>query len=245
MDLAGQTFPIAILLASLLGALSFLSPCVLPIVPSYLAYMSGTRIDEIEAKSSRSRLLLSAIYFVLGLSTVFLLLAFAVQGISASFLAYKDVFQIISGSVLILFGLHFLGVLNFGFLNREARFEAKSSSSPLGAYILGLAFAFGWSPCLGPALTAILTMIAGEASMGRGLVLMGFYAAGLGIPFILAALLIERFIKSGSKLRKSLPTIQKFMGAILIVIGLFMITGNFVQMSNWLLDHFPILERVG
>ncbi len=245
MDIAALAFPTAMLVAFALGALSFLSPCVLPIVPSYLAYMSGARIDEIEAKSTRSKLVISAFYFVLGLSTVFFLLALAVYRLASDFLTNQPLFNLISGLIIILFGLHFLGVFNFAFLNREMRFEAKKSASPLAAYALGLAFAFGWSPCLGPALTAILGMVANEATLGSGLILMGIYAAGLGLPFILSALLIERMIKSGSKLRSKLPLIQKVMGALLVLIGLLMITGNFSQMSNWLLDHFPSLGVIG
>ncbi len=245
MELATQAYPIAMLLAFALGALSFLSPCVLPIVPPYLAYMSGVRMDEIEHPDAKRKLIVSASFFVLGLSTVFLLLALAVNRLANFLIAYQGIINVIAGSIIIIFGLHFLGVFKLGFLDREVRVDAKSDSSPIGAYLLGLAFALGWSPCLGPALSAILGMVAQEETLGRGMILMVIYALGLGLPFVLTAMLIERFMKASGSLKKHIPTLKIIMGVVLIVIGLLMVTGNFIEISNWILDHLPFMSAIG
>lgn len=245
MELASHAFPIAILLAFALGALSFLSPCVLPIVPPYLAYMSGVRMDEIEHPSARRKMVISSSYFVLGLSTVFLLMAIGTITFTNILAQYKFWFDALAGSILIVFGLHFLGLFNLPFLDRELRLQSRSNTSPFGAYLLGLAFAFGWSPCLGPALGAILTMISQEGTMGRGLILMAFYAIGLGLPFVLSAVFMAHFMRAGSKFKSKMGIIKSVMGLLLILIGVLMVTGNFSEISNWMLNQFPALGGIG
>ena len=246
MDLISQTFPISILIAAAFGLLSFLSPCVLPIVPPYLAFMSGVSMNQMRNGSARSQLIKSAMFFVFGLSTVFLILAITVNRVATSFLQYQDIYTKISGLVIIIFGLHFLGIFRIGFLQREVRLSANSKQSSLfSSYVLGLAFAFGWSPCLGPALSAILSMIASEANLGRGLILMLAYAAGLGLPFVCAALFVERFMNAGKSLRSWMPIIEKTMGALLIVVGIMMFMGSFTDLAFWLNQQFPILQKFG
>ena len=150
-----------------------------------------------------------------------------------------------SGGVIILFGLHFLGIVRIPFLNREARFAGGKGGSPFGAYVLGLAFAFGWTPCIGPMLGTILILVSQEHDAARGLVLMGMYAVGLGVPFLLAAAFLPRFTESSARFRKHLPLIEKIMGGLLIFVGILLITGNFAAISFWLLERFPSLAKIG
>lgn len=247
IDLIGASILPAILIALSAGILSFISPCVLPIVPPYLAYMSGISLEDISDNSAtRRRVLWPALFFVMGLSTVFLLLGFTASAFGSFFLQYQDVLSKISGAVVIVFGLHFLGLFNIKFLEREFRFNAdkkgNGSVSVLGAYLLGLAFAFGWTPCIGPQLGAILSIAAQEASVSRGTLLLAFYALGLGIPFLLSALFLERSMGIMQKLKRHMTGIKRSMGILLIVVGLALITGSFSSVSFWLLDTF---ERLG
>lgn len=184
----------AMVIAAVAGLLSFLSPCVLPIVPPYLAYMGGVSVTDMEDEaSSRKRVLLAAAFFVLGLSTVFLLLGFAFSALGRMFLQVQDWFTIVAGIVVMIFGAHFIGIYRIGFLDREARMETGDrGGSTFGAYVLGLAFAFGWTPCLGPILGTILGLAASEASVTRGTVLLAAYAVGLGLPFLLVAAFFPR-----------------------------------------------------
>ncbi|TCP42840.1 cytochrome c biogenesis CcdA family protein [Rhodovulum marinum] len=237
----------AMLVALVAGLLSFLSPCVLPIVPPYLAYMGGiSMVDLTGATEARRRALLPALFFVMGLSTVFLLLGFTASAFGAFFLQNQDWFARIAGVMVIVFGLHFLGVFRIPILDREARLDAGDrGGSALGAYLLGLAFAFGWTPCIGPQLGAILSLAASEASVARGTVLLGVYAAGLGIPFILAALFIQRAMGVMNRLKRHMVLIEKAMGGLLVAVGLALVTGAFSAFSYWLLETFPGLATLG
>lgn len=237
----------AVLIALTAGVLSFLSPCVLPIVPPYLAYMSGISMQDMtQDQSAQRKAIVPAIMFVLGLSTVFLFLGFTASAFGAFFLQNQLLFARISGVVIIIFGLHFLGIFRIPILDREARMDAGDrGGSALGAYILGLAFAFGWTPCIGPQLGAILSLAASEASVTRGTFLLGVYAAGLGIPFLLAALFVERSTHVMSRLKRYMGVIEKSMGALLVLVGLAMLTGAFTSFSWWLLETFPALSALG
>ncbi|SFH24171.1 cytochrome c-type biogenesis protein [Palleronia marisminoris] len=234
----------AMLIALFAGLLSFLSPCVLPIVPPYLAYMGGITLNDPSARTGRA--VLPALFFVMGLSTVFLLLGFTASAFGAFFLEYQTLFARISGLVVIVFGLHFLGVFRISVLDREARLDAGDrGGSALGAYVLGLAFAFGWTPCIGPQLGAILSMAASEANVARGTTLLAMYAAGLGIPFLLAAMFLQRATGLMNRLKRHMGLIEKIMGALLILVGLALVTGAFSAVSYWLLETFPALARLG
>ncbi|MGJ8583453.1 MAG: cytochrome c biogenesis CcdA family protein [Marinosulfonomonas sp.] len=237
----------AIFIALAAGVLSFLSPCVLPIVPPYLAYMSGISVQEMNADGAGQRkTFVPALFFVLGLSTVFLFLGFTASAFGAFFLQNQVLFARISGVVIIIFGLHFLGIFRIPILDREARLDAgDQGGSAFGAYLLGLAFAFGWTPCIGPQLGAILSLAASEASVARGTLLLGVYAAGLGIPFLLAALFVQRSTKLMARLKRHMGLIEKGMGALLIIVGVAMLTGAFTMFSWWLLETFPALAQLG
>ncbi|MEK9643876.1 MAG: cytochrome c biogenesis protein CcdA, partial [Paracoccaceae bacterium] len=223
-----------------------LSPCVLPIVPPYLAYMSGISLSEATDNNKAVSIFLPAVFFVLGLSTVFLILGFTASALGTVFLSYQDILITISGLLVRGFGLHFLGILRIGFLEREARFEASSQNgSAFGAYVLGLAFAFGWTPCIGPQLASILTLAASEGSVARGTTLLGVYALGLGVPFLLVALFLSRLSATLTWLKRHMQIIERLMGLLLWTIGLMMLTGGFADFSFWILDTFPSLANLG
>ncbi|MDG1354426.1 MAG: cytochrome c biogenesis protein CcdA [Sulfitobacter sp.] len=229
------------------GIISFLSPCVLPIVPPYLAYMSGVSLNDMSSVgAARRRAIVAALFFVMGLSTVFLLLGFTASAFGAFFLQNQILLSQISGVVVIIFGIHFLGIFRIPFLDREARIETgDKGGSSFGAYVLGLAFAFGWTPCIGPQLGAILSLAASEASVARGTLLLGIYALGLGIPFLLAAMFMTRAVGVMNRLKKHMKAIERAMGLLLLVVGVAMLTGAFSTFSFWLLETFPALGNLG
>ena len=246
IDIIDATLIPALTLAFLAGVISFLSPCVLPIVPPYLAYMSGISLSEATDNNKAVSVFLPAVFFVLGLSTVFLILGFTASALGTVFLSYQDVLITISGFLVMGFGLHFLGILRIGFLEREARFDASSQNgSAFGAYVLGLAFAFGWTPCIGPQLASILTLAASEGSVARGTTLLGVYALGLGVPFLLVALFLSRLSATLTWLKRHMQIIERLMGLLLWTIGLMMLTGGFADFSFWILDTFPSLANLG
>jgi cytochrome c-type biogenesis protein len=237
----------AMLVALLAGVLSFLSPCVLPIVPPYLAYMGGISMGEMTGAAggvavARRRVIVPALFFVMGLSTIFLLLGFTASAFGSFVLQNQLLLARISGIVIIIFGLHFLGIFRIALLDREMRMDAGDrGGSALGAYVLGLAFAFGWTPCIGPQLGAILSLAAQEGSMERGTLLLGVYALGLGLPFLLAAIFIERSIVFMAKLKKHMKLIERLMGGLLLVVGLALLTGAFTDFSYWMLETYEVL----
>ena len=238
----------AMAIALAAGLVSFLSPCVLPIVPPYLAYMSGISMAEMSggAAAGRRRVVLAALFFVLGLSTVFLFLGFTASAFGAFFLGNQQIFNIAAGVLVMIFGLHFLGILPIPFLAREARLDAGyRGGSAFGAYVLGLAFAFGWTPCIGPQLGAILSLAASEADIGRGTLLLAVYAAGLGIPFLLVAAFFPRLTGVMAWMKRHMDRIERIMGLLLWTIGLMMLTGGFSQFSFWLLETFPGMAQLG
>ena len=243
----------AIGIALLAGIISFLSPCVLPIVPPYLAYMGGVSMAQMEgsdtatgAGHARGKVLLAALFFVLGLSTVFLLLGFTASAFGTFFLRNQTLFNALAGVMVMLFGVHFLGIVRLPFLEREARLDAGDRGcSAFGAYVLGLAFAFGWTPCIGPQLGAILSLAASEADLARGTLLLGIYAAGLGIPFLLVAAFFPSMGGVMAWMKRHMARIERIMGLLLWTIGLLMLTGGFSRFSYWLLETFPALAVLG
>ena len=256
MDYAGVMFGIDIIDAGLIpamtvalfaGLISFLSPCVLPIVPPYLAYMSGVSVTELSSGSDgRNRALLPAVFFVLGLSTVFLFLGFTASAIGTVFLSYQTWLNTIAGILVMIFGAHFVGVYRIGFLDREARLDVGDrGGSAFGAYVLGLAFAFGWTPCIGPQLGAILSLAASEGSIARGTTLLAVYATGLGVPFVLVAAFLPRMGGLMGWMKRHMEQIERIMGLLLWTVGLLMLTGGFSSFSYWLLETFPALATLG
>ncbi|MFM7335757.1 MAG: cytochrome c biogenesis CcdA family protein [Tabrizicola sp.] len=232
----------AMLVALVAGVLSFLSPCVLPIVPPYLAYMGGISMGDMRDGVDRHRVILPAVFFVLGLSTIFLLLGFTASAFGSFVLENQVLLGRISGLVIIAFGLHFLGLYRIPMLDREMRVNAGDrGGSAFGAYVLGLAFAFGWTPCIGPQLGAILSLAAQEGSMERGTLLLGVYALGLGLPFLLAAVFIEHSMALMTRLKRHMKLIERLMGGLLIVVGLALVTGAFTDFSFWMLETYELL----
>lgn len=233
------------------GLISFLSPCVLPLVPPYLAFMAGTTIDQISDektvdRAAERRVFISSIFFVLGLATVFVALGAGASVIGQTLLQNKILFGQIAGGVIILLGVHFLGIIRIPFLMREARFDAgQSAGTYAGAYVIGLAFAFGWTPCIGPILGSILVLAGQEETIGQGVLMLAIYAAGLGLPFILAAFFVRPFMNWMRGFRKHMGLVEKLMGALLVLVGVAMITGTFSAAAFWLLEVFPFLATIG
>ena len=247
IEIIEASLALSMLIALAAGVISFLSPCVLPIVPPYLAYMAGTSSTELtEQTGPDKRVVTAALFFVLGLSTVFLILGSTASLLGQTFALYQQYFTWFGGIIVLAFGLHFLGVIRIPFLFREARFDVgDKGGTPGGAYLLGLAFAFGWTPCIGPVLGSILFLAADSASVWKGMVLLAVYAAGLGIPFLLAAIFLNRFIGMMQRLRRHMGTVERVMGVMLIGVGVLLLTGGFADMSFWLLETFPTLGNIG
>ncbi len=237
----------AMLVALVGGVFSFVSPCVLPILPPYLAYMSGVSMGELsQGRRAGGKVVLTALFFVLGLSTVFLFLGFTASAFGAFFLKNQSLFNTLAGILVMIFGAHFVGAIRLPFLEREARMDAGDrGGSAVGAYLLGLAFAFGWTPCIGPQLGAILSLAASEADLARGTLLLGVYAAGLGVPFLLVAAFFPRMQGLMNWMKRHMDRIEKIMGLLLWTIGLLMLTGGFSVMSYWLLENLPFLAGLG
>ena len=245
IDIFDASLMPAVLVSLLAGLISFLSPCVLPIVPPYLAYMSGISLDSSAVKSNLKVVIVAA-FFVMGLSTVFLILGVAASSFGILLLGYKDLLTTIAGLLIMCFGLHFLGIVRIPLLNREVRFDVgDKGGSFFGAYLLGLAFAFGWTPCIGPQLGAILSLAASEASLYKGMILLSFYALGLGIPFLIVAAFLSKMGNTLLLFKQNFELIERVMGLLLWTVGLLMLSGGFTDLSFWLLETFPYLGTLG
>lgn len=254
IDLFDASIVPAMTIAMLAGVLSFLSPCVLPIVPPYLAYMAGTTLQPAGhgggaavARGPDWRVISASVFFILGLSTVFMVLGFTASLMGQMFLRYQSYLAIGSGLVLILFGLHFLHVIRIPILDQDRRFAAAGDrgGTALGAYVMGLAFAFGWTPCIGPILGMIISMAAQEDTVSRGMVLMLGYVTGLGLPFLAVALSLQRALGAMNRIKRHMGTIEKLTGGLLIVVGVMLSLGVFTKLSLWLVQRFPALGLIG
>jgi cytochrome c-type biogenesis protein len=230
------------------GLLSFLSPCVLPLVPPYLCFITGATLEDLtgNAAVSRNRTILAAFAFVLGFATVFVLLG-ATASVAGQFIrAHLPLLAQLAGIFIILMGLHFLGVFRFAFLNREKRYQQEARPAGLiGAYAVGLAFAFGWTPCIGPILASILAVAGSETSVAQGALLLAVYSVGLGFPFILAAFAVGPFTAFMKRMRPRFHIVEKTMGCLLVLTGIAFLTGWIADASFWLLETFPVLGRLG
>ncbi len=244
-DLLTDSLGLSLLVALIAGFLSFLSPSVLPIVPAYVAFMAGASLDPAERHDRRAAIFTAA-FFVLGLSSVFLILGLVAASAGQVFQQYQRQMAVVSGIVIVVFGLHFLRLLHIPFLSRDLRFNSgRQGGTAVGAYILGLAFAFGWSPCLGPVLGAVLAMSAQETSLPRGTALLATYAIGLGTPFIIVAIFLNESTMYLMKLKPYMRTVEAVIGAMLVVIGIAMASGAFTAFAFWLLELFPALGAIG
>jgi cytochrome c-type biogenesis protein len=235
--------------ALIAGLISFLSPCVLPLVPPYLIYLTGATIEHVNsdetAAASKRAVMISALMFVLGFSTVFVALGASASFIGGLIRAWSAELSIVAGIVIIVMGLHFLGLTRINVLMREGRLTAPKPVGLWGAYVMGLAFAFGWTPCIGPILAAILSVAASEATVTRGAGLLAVYSAGLGIPFLLAALMIEQFSALLARLKRHLASVERAMGVLMVLTGVGFLTGSMSSISIWLLETFPALQNFG
>jgi cytochrome c-type biogenesis protein len=264
--LSGQTedmgLDVSIWAAFTAGLLSFLSPCVLPLVPPYLCFIAGTSLEELTEKHGvnpaiQRKAVISSLLFVAGFCTVFIAL-----GASASLIgqwmreatAWEvtiggmsfPVLTSVAGIIIIIMGLHFLGAFRIGLLSKEVRYHQESRPVGfVGAYAIGLAFALGWTPCIGPVLAAILSVASLEDSVQKGAGLLAVYSAGLGVPFLLAAVAMPQFLKFTSGFRKHLGTVEKVMGGLLVVTGVMFLSGTFTTLSYWMLETFPGLATLG
>lgn len=237
------------LAALIAGLVSFLSPCVLPLVPPYLVYLAGTSLerltDDDPRTGSQAQTVLAAFLFVLGFSTVFVGLGAGASVFGALLRSWSYELGIVAGIAIIIMGLHFLGLTRIAFLAREKRAEMVQPVGLWGAYVMGLAFAFGWTPCIGPILAAILAVAASEATVTKGASLLAVYSAGLGIPFLLAAFAVQPFARFLTRFRSKLKYMERVMGGLLVLTGIAFLTGAVSFMSFWLLEMFPALGTIG
>jgi cytochrome c-type biogenesis protein len=235
--------------ALIAGLVSFLSPCVLPLVPPYLVFLAGTSLERLADREPEPRVkretVLAAALFVAGFATVFVALGASASVIGALIRAYSGPLAIVAGVVIIVMGLHFLGLTPIALLHRQKRLELAKPVGLWGAYVIGLAFAFGWTPCIGPILAAILAVAASEQTVAKGAGLLAIYSLGLGIPFIVAAFAIEPFAAFLARFKTYLHRVEQAMGALLVLTGIAFLTGSLNQMSVWLLEAFPLLGKIG
>ena len=242
---------VSIQAAMVAGIISFLSPCVLPLVPSYLCFITGASLDELAeqngaANRQQRSALLAALMFVLGFSTVFVILGASASVVGQLLREYLGILSQVAGVFIILMGLHFLGVFKLAILHREARYHHHSQPvGLLGAYGIGLAFAFGWTPCIGPVLATILTIAASEQDVVKGAGLLAIYSLGLGIPFLLAAAGIGTFLGLLGKFKRHLGRVEQVMGGLLVLTGIMFLTGSMQTMAYWILEQFPWLATIG
>jgi cytochrome c-type biogenesis protein len=235
--------------ALIAGLVSFLSPCVLPLVPPYLIYLTGATIEHVESNepvaASRRAVMLSAALFVLGFSTIFVALGASASLIGSLIRTWSAELSILAGIIIIIMGLHFLGLTRIGLLMKEGRLPIPRPVGLWGAYVMGLAFAFGWTPCIGPILAAILSIAAAEATVAKGAGLLAVYSAGLGIPFLIAAFMVEQFSSAFARMKGHLVNVERAMGVLMVITGIGFLTGAVSNVSIWLLETFPMLQNIG
>ncbi len=237
--------------AAIAGLLSFFTPCILPMVPFYLCYMAGISMSELQddagiAPGAQRRLVVSALFFAAGVSTIFVLLGMGATAIGQAFADYFDQLKWIAAAILTVFGLHFLGIVRIGLLYREAKLESKAEpTTVLGAYLMGLAFGFGWTPCVGPALASILMIASGMGEIWRGGVLLLVYGIGMTAPFVIAALFSGPFLRWTARNRDKLKYVEKIMGAMLILFALLIVTDSVNRIAQWMIDTFPGWTALG
>ena len=237
-----MSFDVGILTALIYGAGSFLSPCILPLVPSYLCFIAGLSLDELTAEGrparASARIMGSALAFVAGFTAVFVAMGMTATAIGQTLFDYADPLRWIGGIVLVLFGLHFLGVYRIAFLDRQARAQVHAKPPGLiGAFVVGLAFAFGWTPCAGPILSQIVMIAGNRETIGQGGFLLLAYALGIGIPFLIAAAFAGAFMRFLQRAARHLGTVEKAMGVLLILSGIAFMFGWFNDLGFWLLQN--------
>ena len=235
------TLPIAFLA----GLISFLSPCVLPLIPGYISYISGTSFNKL-IRRKKNLVLIKTIFFTLGFSFVFIALGSTASYIGKLFLTNSDIFRIIAGLIIIFFSLQIIGIINFKFMNKDIRiFTDRYNHSLTFPLLVGAAFGFGWTPCIGPILGAILTLAAIEENINKSILLLSFYSLGLAIPFIISGILIDKFLSFSKNFRKYVSTVTKVGGVILLLTGIAILTGQLQVVGFFILEYFPSLGNIG
>ena len=232
-------------IAFLDGLISFLSPCVLPLIPGYISYISGTTLEKL-VKRKKSSIIIKPIFFTLGFSLVFISFGLTASFIGNFFLNNSNSLRVIAGIIIILFSFQIIGLVNFQFMNKEMRFFTNKYNDNLAfPLIVGAAFGFGWTPCIGPILGSILTLAAIEDGFDKGILLLSFYSLGLAIPFIISGILINKFLLFSKKLKKYISIITKIGGTILLITGIAILTNHLQVFGFFLLEYFPVLENIG
>lgn len=237
--------------AFLAGLLSFVSPCVLPIVPPYLCFLTGLSFGQLSGEEAvplgaERRVVLASVAFVLGFATVFVALGATASVVGQTLARYFDVLSVLAGAIIAILGLHFLGVFRIAPLFRDLRFTVeRRPAGVLGAYVIGLAFAFGWTPCVGPVLAAVLFVAGSTGTALRGAGLLAVYAAGIGLPFILAAVFASRFLGWATRFRRHMAAVERIMGGLLVATGLLFMTGRMAAIANWMIETFPVFSQIG
>ena len=238
--------------ALIAGLLSFLSPCVLPLVPAYLSYISGVSVNELRQHNGepsvavRRHAVGQSLWFIAGFSLVFIALGASASLLGQWMLTHMEILGKVAGAIIIVFGLHYTGIIRIPFLMMEARFDTGGVNAKhgIGALVLGAAFAFGWTPCIGPILGAILAVAGAQAEMMRGILLLATYSLGLGIPFLLAALATDSFLRWSKRFKGHFEVVEKISGVLLILVGLLIFLGSFSMVSGWLIEWFPALADI-
>jgi len=231
--------------AFLAGLISFLSPCVLPLIPGYISYITGTSLDKLIEKKN-NLVVIKTIFFTLGFSLVFISLGSAASFLGKFFLNNSDKLRIIAGIVIIFLSLQLIGIINFKFMNKDIRIFTDQYSNNLAFPLLvGMAFGFGWTPCIGPILGSILALAAIEENFNKSILLLSFYSLGLAIPFIISGVLINKFLSFSKNFRKYLSTVTKIGGSILLLTGVAILTGQLQILGFFILEYFPTLGNIG
>ena len=232
-------------IAFLAGLISFLSPCVLPLIPGYISYIFGTSFDKLVEKK-RNLIVIKTIFFTLGFSFVFIALGSTATFVGQFFLVNSNIFRVIAGIIIVLFSLQLLGIINLKFMNKDIRiFTNQYSNNLTFPFIVGAAFGFGWTPCIGPILGSIIALAALEDSIGKGILLLSFYSLGLSIPFVISGILIDKFLLFSKNFKKYISTITKIGGAILLLTGIAILTNQLQVLGFFILELFPYFENLG
>ena len=225
------------------GLISFLSPCVLPLIPGYISFISGQSLNElIESKKVN---LIPLLLFSLGFSFVFISFGAAASALGKILLQNSNYLRIVAGTIIVIFSLQLLGIINIGFLNYEKKYYTKKSTKPLFVFVVGMAFGFGWTPCIGPILGSILALASTEENISRGILLLSFYSLGLAIPFILSGFLIQKLLLFSKNFKKNINIVLKFGGIILLITGVLILTNQLQVLGYYILNIFPFLQNFG
>ena len=227
------------------GLISFLSPCVLPLIPGYISYISGTSLDKIKEKE-KNLIFFKTIFFTLGFSFVFIALGSTASSVGKFFLINSNIFRVVAGIIIIFFSLQIIGIINLNFMNKDLRFFTNQYKNNLAfPFIVGAAFGFGWTPCIGPILGSIITLAALEENISKGVILLTFYSLGLAIPFILSGVLIDKFLLFSKNFKKYMLVITKVGGTILLFTGIAILTNQLQVLGFFILEYFPYFENIG